>query len=205
MQSAPYGGEPPEGTYSVDITAEYPEYSSRLLMFFSMFKFILLVPHLVCLGFLAIAVGVVNFLAWWAVLFTGRWPDAFWAFEIGFLRWQVRVNAYLMGLTDQYPPFGLSPGDYPVDVVARYPEQSSRLLMFFRPFKAVLLIPHLICLYGLGLAAAFVGVIAWFAVVFGGRYPQGLWDFMVGVNRWQIRAGAYFVGLSDAYPPFALR
>lgn len=94
--------------------------------------------------------------------------------------------------------------DYPVNLVIQYPERSSRLLMFFMFFKGFLLIPHMIVMWFFGLAAAFVMIIGWFAVVITGNYPRGLWDFMTGVLRWQTRLSAYMLGLRDEYPPFSL-
>jgi len=94
---------------------------------------------------------------------------------------------------------------YPADLVIRYPEQSSRLLMFFLFFKPFLLIPHLFCLWFLSIAAGFIMFIAWFAVVFTGRYPKSLWDFMTGFYRWQTRVSVYMLGLRDEYPPFSLQ
>ncbi|HYG57478.1 MAG TPA: DUF4389 domain-containing protein [Symbiobacteriaceae bacterium] len=94
--------------------------------------------------------------------------------------------------------------NYPVDLVLKYPERSSRLLMFFMFFKPFLLIPHLFVLWFLGLAAGFVMIIAWFAVVFTGNYPRGLWDFMTGILRWQTRVSCYMAGLTDEYPPFTM-
>jgi hypothetical protein len=100
---------------------------------------------------------------------------------------------------------GFGPGPaHPFNVVAQYPERSSRVLMFFFPVRGLLLFPHLIVMWLLGIGAGFVMFIAWFAVVFTGNYPRGLWNFMVGVNRWQVRMGAYMLGLTDQYPPFSL-
>lgn len=95
-------------------------------------------------------------------------------------------------------------GAYPIDIVARYPPSSSRLLMLLMIFKPFLLIPHLIALWAFSIAAFFVMVIAWFAVLFTGKYPEGLWRFMVGLTRWQTRVGAYLIGLTDVYPPFSI-
>ena len=100
---------------------------------------------------------------------------------------------------------GASPEGYPVNVVAQYPERSSRLLMFFLFFKPLLLIPHMIVVAFLAIGMSFVGLIAWFAVVFTGRYPRALWDFMVGVTRWNTRLNAWLMGLTDKYPPFSLQ
>lgn len=100
---------------------------------------------------------------------------------------------------------GIPPTDqYPINLVARYPEQSSRLGMFLLPFRWFALLPHLVCLYGLSIAGFLVMVVAWFAVVINGNYPRPLWDFMVGVYRWQSRVTAYMICLTDEYPPFSL-
>ncbi|HEY3365904.1 MAG TPA: DUF4389 domain-containing protein [Symbiobacteriaceae bacterium] len=100
---------------------------------------------------------------------------------------------------------GGAPGKYPVDLVARYPESSSRLLMFFMLFKPILLIPHLVIMWVLGIASAFAVFVAWWAVVITGRYPRSIWDFVTGVMRWQTRISFYMLGLRDEYPPFSLQ
>lgn len=99
--------------------------------------------------------------------------------------------------------------DYPVDVQYRYPERSSRLLalatLLFVVPKAILLVPHLFILYFLGIASFFCGFAAQVVVLVTGRYPRGLFDFLVGITRWQTRVNSYFFGLTDQYPPFRLQ
>src|SRR6185436_1952665 len=95
---------------------------------------------------------------------------------------------------------------YPVDVVIPYPQTSSRwlalaFLLLVIP-KYIALIPHLVALAFLGFIAGFVMIFAQFAVLFTGKYPQSMFDFVVGLMRWQLRANAYFIGLTDSYPPF---
>ena len=97
---------------------------------------------------------------------------------------------------------------YPVDVVVPYPETSSRwlalaFLLLMIP-KYIMLIPHLIVLWFLSIVAAIAMIIAQFAVLFTGKYPRAMFDFVVGQMRWQVRASAYFMGLSDEFPPFRL-
>jgi len=94
--------------------------------------------------------------------------------------------------------------EYPINLTGRYPEQSSRLLMFFLIFKPFLLIPHLIVLWFLSIGAWLVMFVAWFAVVFTGNYPKGLWEFMLGFQRWMTRVQSWALGLTDQYPPFSL-
>lgn len=91
--------------YPIGLTARYPERSSRLLMFFLFIRGFLMIPHFIVLWFLAIGVSFVIFIAWWAVLITGSYPRALWDYMIGVQRWSGRVQAYLLALTDEYPPF----------------------------------------------------------------------------------------------------
>jgi hypothetical protein len=98
--------------------------------------------------------------------------------------------------------------EYPVSFDAEYPAQPSRLLAlatvaFLIP-KVILIIPHFIVLYIIGIAAFFAFILAQFAVLFTGKYPRKFFDFIVGTQRWQARVNAYFLGLTDSYPPFSL-
>lgn len=108
LQAAQQPPSQPGSDYPVNIVAAYPPSSSRLLMLFLLFRPILLLPHLIILSFLAFAQLLVIFIAWWAVVITGVYPRPLWDFSVGFTRWQMRINAYLLGLADQYPPFSLS-------------------------------------------------------------------------------------------------
>jgi hypothetical protein len=98
---------------------------------------------------------------------------------------------------------------HPVNLTIDYPQQSSRVLAALSiPFfllRALMLIPAMFCLYFVGIAAFFVVWIAFWAVTFTGRYPQGMFDFVTGYLRWTTRSTAYLYGLTDSYPPFRLR
>ncbi len=98
---------------------------------------------------------------------------------------------------------------YPVNLFVEYPEKSSRLLSFFTLLlmipKAIMLVPHLILLYLLEIARFVAAIFAQFAVLFTGRYPRGIFDFVVGVYRWQMRINSFMLGLADKYPPFSLK
>lgn len=190
-------------------------------------KWLLAIPHYILLGFLWAAFGVVTFIAWFAILFTGSYPRPLFDFNVGVLRWTWRVSYYSGpgGLgTDRYPAFSLDaqPDDATTfDVV--YPERLSRGLIFV---KWLLAIPHLIItalLVGngwrwstdsmergwdtewggfgvLGLLVVIAGVI----LLFSGEYPKGLFDLIIGLNRWVYRVGAYVALMTDEYPPFRL-
>jgi len=94
---------------------------------------------------------------------------------------------------------------HPVNVTAEYPEKLSRGILILRTLFGWLYvgIPHGVCLFGYGIAVLVVIIIAWFAVLFTGKYPKGLFDFVVGYIRWSTRVSGYFLFLTDKYPPFS--
>jgi hypothetical protein len=186
------GAQP--GVLHFDI--DYPERLSRGLIFI---KWLLIVPHLVVLYFLGIAVSIVTFIAWFAILFTGSYPRGLWDFTLMVHHWQMNVSAYFLLMRDEYPPFAAGP--YPVRYDIAYPERLSRGLIFI---KWLLIIPHAIVVGLLGLVAYVVLWIAWFAILFTGQYPRSLFDFMVGFFRWTARMNLYASLMTDVYPPFTL-
>jgi hypothetical protein len=139
-------------------------------------------------------------IAWFAIVFTGRHPRGLWSLTAFYLRWRVRSAAYMALLRDEYPPFGDDP--YPASLeVAQRDTPRNRLTVAFR---IVLVIPHLIAISLLGIAWAITSIIAWFAILITGRFPEGLYRFGVGVLQWNIRVEAYLLLLHDDYPPFSL-
>jgi hypothetical protein len=150
-------------------------------------------------GVLGAVAATVAFIAWFAIIFTGRYPEGLWNLAALYLRWRVRAVAYTALLRDEYPPFG--DGDYPVWLELLPPEaERDRLTVAFR---IILAIPHILVVWVLGIAWALATLIAWFAILFTGRYPAGLYSFAVGVLRWNTRVEAYLLLLHDEYPPFA--
>jgi hypothetical protein len=151
-------------------------------------------------GVLGAVAAVVALIAWFAILFTGRYPEGLRGLAELYLRWRVRAVAYTTLLRDEYPPFG--DGPYPASLEldqARKPRD--RLTVAFRIFLAI---PHVLAVWVLGVAWAVTTLIAWFAILFTGRYPAGLYHFAVGVLRWNTRVEAYLLLLHDEYPPFSL-
>jgi hypothetical protein len=187
-----------ETTYPLVFDVEYPEKLSRWLIFV---KGLLAIPHLIILYALMAVAGAVTVVAWFAILFTGRYPKGLFDFVVGINRWQNNVDAYVLLLRDEYPPFSLSAGQYPVTFDIEYPERLSRLLIFV---KWLLIIPHLIVVLFLVIVYGITLVIAWFAILFTGRYPKGMFDFAVGLLRWGARINAYYMLMRDDYPPFSL-
>jgi len=185
--------------YPVRYDVEYPEELSRWLIFV---KWLLAIPHFMILWALSIAAGVMGFIAFFAILFTKRYPRGLFDFVVNFNRWSLNVDAYTGLLRDEYPPFSWEPGQYAVTYEVDYPEQLNRWLPLI---KWLLAIPHIIVLLFLFIGAFVAWVIAWFAILFTKRFPRGLFDFVVGVTRWQYRVDAYTGLLRDEYPPFSLR
>jgi Domain of unknown function (DUF4389) len=162
-----------------------------------LFRLILLIPQVIVLYVLGIAAEVVVVIGWFAALFTGRLPQFAADFLTGVVRWQARVSAYYLLLTDQYPPFSLYDADYPVRVVAR-PGPLNRLAVLFR---IILVIPAAILVglltYGLELITMFV---VWLVVLITGRMPDALHAAISSVLRYTTRYIGYFFMLTTEYP-----
>ena len=184
--------------YPVTFKADYVEKRSRLTTFF---RLLLAIPHLIAVTFYFLAAEVVVIIAWFALLFTGRYPQGMYDFVAGALRYQTRVYGYAGLLTDQYPPFSGDPATaYPVDLVIGPPkEEYSRLKVLFR---LILAIPVLIIQYAMQIVAEVGAIIAWFAIVILGRQPKGLQDMIALGMSYQQRATAYLALLTEDWPPF---
>lgn len=165
-------------------------------------KWFFAIPHFIVLFFLSIASFVVWFIAWWAILFIARYPRGMFNFNVGVMRWMWRVSFYAGVLgTDRYPPFSLAPDDdYPADLHVEYPERLSRVNVIFKWW--LFAIPHYIVISffdGLGLA---VSIVTGVALLFTGRYIEGLLGVQMALNRWKWRVSGYAGLMYDKYPPF---
>jgi Domain of unknown function (DUF4389) len=177
-------------------------------------KWFLLIPHYIVLLFLWIAFFLLTIVAFFAILITGRYPRVIFEFNLGVLRWTWRVGFYSYSAlaTDQYPPFTLGPvPDYPATLEVDYPEHLSRGLVLVKPW--LLAIPQYLIValfiggWGHLLGPGVAGLLVLFAAVallFRARYPQSIFDFVMGMNRWTVRVAAYAVLMRDEYPPFRL-
>lgn len=152
-------------------------------------------------GALGVVATLAVLIAWFAILFTARYPDGLWKLGSFYLRWRVRAITYMTLLRDEYPPFG--EGEYPAGLELSMPmEPRDRLTVFFR---LILALPHIIVLWFLSVAWAFTTAVAWVVILFTGRYPETLYGFAIGVLVWSMRVEAYTLLLRDEYPPFTLR
>jgi hypothetical protein len=188
-------------------------------------KWFLAIPHVIVIALLWLAAIPLTVVAGVTILFTGRYPRAIFEFNLGVLRWTWRVEYYAFYAlgTDRYPPFSLhSDPNYPADLAIDYPQRLSRGLVLVKWW--LLAIPHYIVValftngwfgWSVGngdntrLTASFslIGILVIVAVVilaFTGRYPQPLFDFVMGMNRWCYRVLGYVMLMRDEYPPFRL-
>jgi hypothetical protein len=175
-------------------------------------KWLLALPHYIILAFLWIAFVVVWVIAFFAILFTGKYPRSLFNFNAGVLRWTWRVGFYsyeALG-TDKYPPFTLKSVDYPADLQIEYPEKLSRGLVLVKWW--LLAIPHyvVVAFFCGGWGEARVGLVVILAIfgavvlLFTGKYPEDIFKVVVGMNRWSYRVCAYVALMTDKYPPFRL-
>jgi hypothetical protein len=167
---------------------------------------VLVIPLFLWLLMLRAGAEVVRILGWFAILFSGQLPQRFGDYLVAVLRYEWRVNAYLYGLTDIYPGWRVTagyadPGDYPAAVYSARPAVRKQATVFFRTF---LIIPQLLVLMVLTVAAVAVLIVAWFAVLVTGRWPKRLQAFVIGWLLWTIRVDGYWLLLFDEYPPFGV-
>jgi hypothetical protein len=151
-------------------------------------------------GALGAVAGIAALISWFAIIFTGKHPEGLRSLASFYLRWRVRAVAYTALLRDEYPPFG--EGSYPAEL--RFEPTTGERDRLTVAFRIILAIPHLLIVWVLGVAWALSTIIAWFSILFTGRYPKSLYDFAVGVLRWNVRVEAYLLLLHDEYPPFSL-
>ena len=136
------------------------------------------------------------------ILFRGKYPRWWFDFNVELLRFQNRVGVYVALMDDRYPSTDERQG---VRLEIPYPDMA-RLSRGLPLVKWLLALPHYVVLVFLYLGAIVAVVIAWFAILFTGRFPRGIFDYLVGVGRWTNRVSAYaFILVTDEYPPFRLR
>lgn len=184
--------------YPVTFDVAYPESPNRWLI---LVRWLLAIPHYIVLYLLGILASVVWVVSFFTILFARTYPDSLYGFMVGVNRWNANLGAYIL-FHDRYPPFSMGESDYEGATFAVAKPDFNRWLVLV---KLLLVIPHAIVLSILGTIAMIAVIPLALAVLFTGRYPRGLFDFLVGVGRWNARVNAYAGFLVDRYPPFSLR
>lgn len=197
--------QPRADPYPATLTFDPPE---RVKNWRPLVNWFLAIPQLLVARALGYVAQILAVVSWFIILFTGRLPGELANFQVMYMRYYVRVATFTVFLREEYPPFafGMTDNDpggdarLRVDVMPRLASRN-RLTVGFR---IILVIPQLIVLALLAIVQVVVLLIAFFAVLFTGRWPAGLRDFTVGVLRWWLRVESYLLLLTDDYPPFSL-
>jgi len=190
-------------TYPVHLKGELDEPSRALWL---VKCWLLAIPHWFVLFFLSITFAILTIIAFFAILFTGRYPRGMFNFNVGVLRWGWRIFFYAFVLgTDKYPPFTLQSVDYPADLQIDYPEKLKNGLALVKWFLAI---PHYAILGALGFGEGglmlFLMIIVAIVLLFTGKYHKDIFKLVMGIQRWSYRVCAYVGLMTDQYPHFRL-
>ncbi len=202
-------------SYPVDLSIDYPD--RDLDRFSSFFRIIFVIPIFVVLGLLGAGGWGYDGSLWFGpgttggvlfgstllmIVFRQKYPRWWFDFNYEILKLQYRVQAYLLLLSDEYPS---TDEEQYAHLTISYPDVPNDLNRWLPLVKWLLAIPHYIVLFFLFIALFVAAIVVWFAILFTGRYPRGMFDFVVGVQRWGLRVECYAVVLvTDEYPPFRL-
>lgn len=174
-----------------------------LLRTFFGFLYIML-PHMFVLMFVSMWASILSFIAFFSVLFTGRYPQSFFEFQVGLIRWSTRLNARTLNLCDGYPAFGVNATDDLVDIQVDYPESLSRGTLLLRVFFGAIYvgIPHGFILMFRYIGVMFLVFLSFWVILFTGKLPASWHIFVVDTLRWAFRVNLYMSFMTDTYPPF---
>jgi hypothetical protein len=195
-----------EGTpsYPATLTFDAPDHIANWR---PLVQWLLVIPHVFVLYVLQLVSEVVAIIAWFVIVFTGNLPEGLANLQALFMRYSLRTYTYMFFLREEYPPFAFetTPADPGSDSRIRVdvqPELADRNRITVG-FRIILVIPQLFVIAVLWFAAGVVTLIAFFAVLFTGRWPTGMREFVMNVFGWWLRVEAYLLLMTDVYPPFA--
>jgi hypothetical protein len=177
-----------------DVT--YQEERNRLTVGF---RFILAIPHLIVAYVWRELAQIVGVIQWFIIVFTGKRNEGLWNLQQSWFGYYSRVLGYMSLLYDPYPAFGTEPGNVPVRTEISYEESANRLTSGLR---FLWIIPAAIIAIFIGIASAVVTLISWFAIVFTGKQPRGMWEFVLKAVRYTLQLESYALLMTDTYPKF---
>lgn len=163
----------------------------------TLFRMILAIPHLLVVEVWGSVIQLVTFFQWWIILFTGKRNNGIWSFQNSWLGYSTRVNSYFGLLFDKWPAFGDTPGGEPTTYSFEYESKARKVSTFFR---LILAIPAFFIYLFLTFVGVMVTIGSWFVIMFTGRHPQGMFDFLLKVRRYSNSLSAYTMLMTDAYP-----
>jgi hypothetical protein len=168
----------------------------------SFFRYIVAIPWLIVAYVYGIVAEIVAIIAWFAIVFTGKYPEGLYNFNAGYLRMTSRTNSFLYLLTDEFPPFGGEEGaGYPVRIGVPTPlGEYSRLKTGLR---LIIGIPVMLLAFVQGIILYVVSIIAWFAILFTGKLGEGLFNPLRSAMAYLVRATGYFLLITEDWPPFS--
>ncbi|HEX6388437.1 MAG TPA: DUF4389 domain-containing protein [Solirubrobacteraceae bacterium] len=186
-------------SYPIAYAADMPAERNRLTVFF---RLLMMIPIAIVGFFYIIGAFFCILIAWFALVFTGRYPDGLYGFVRGVAQFMTRMNGYAYLQTDVYPPFdtGEHP-EYPIRLsIPEQPEEQNRMTVIFR---LILFIPVYIIQYAFSIAAQLVAIVMWFAALFTGKSPEGLHNALTFLLGYYARSMAYAALLTDKWPPIS--
>jgi hypothetical protein len=188
--------------YPAQLSVDYPDRQLNRLS--SALRFLYVLPiSIVAAGITNSVNGILFFPVLLMIVFRQKYPKWWYDWHINMTRFSTRIGAYALLLRDEYPA---TDEEQAVHLEITYPNVEADLNRWLPIFKWALAIPHYVVLSVLLIGVVVAWVIAWFAILFTGRYPRGIFDYMVGVMRWSLRVQAYaWLMTTDKYPPFSLK
>ncbi len=185
--------------YPVNLKIDYPESSDRLT---ALFRLILVIPIVIILGLISSYAEALSFAIAMMILFKEKYPKWWFDWNIGITKFAYRIAAYVFLMRDEYPA---TDNDQSVHLTVPYPDVKQDLKRWMPLVKWILVIPHIIVLIIIFIGVVLGIIFALFAILFTGKYPKGIFNFIEGFLRWTLRVSAFALLLTtDQYPPFRL-
>jgi len=185
--------------YPVNLKIDYPEKSNKLT---ALIRLVLIIPIVIILALICSYAEALSIAVALMIILKEKYPKWWFDWNVGITKFIYRIAAYGLLLRDEYPS---TDDEQAIQVDLTYPDVKKDLNRWMPLVKWILVIPHFIVLVFMFIAVVFCTVFAWFAILFTGRYPKGIFDFVEGFLRWSLRVNAYaFLLTTDEYPPFKL-